>query len=113
MRTLVTAKWSVRADREKQFAADYTDYIMAESDRRPFEYVLITNEFDPARLMRACEQLATNHYMFTHVVHINTEALRATYGSSPKEESMKKVLGYVAEGRLVSFDRWLGLLAAA
>src|SRR5579859_6730219 len=26
MRTLVTAKWSVRADREKQFASDYTEY---------------------------------------------------------------------------------------
>lgn len=63
-RTLVTAKWSVRADREKQFITDFTDYVAAESDRKPFEYVFVTNEFDPARLMRACEQLSGNSLMF-------------------------------------------------
>ena len=53
MRTLVTAKWSVRADREKQFITDFGDYAAAESDGKSFEYVFVTNEFDPARLKRA------------------------------------------------------------
>lgn len=109
-RTLVTAKWSIRADREKQFAADFGDYVNARADSEPFDYVLVTNEFDPARLMRACEKLGTNEYMFTHVVHINIDAIRATYGDN-KEASALKVLGFIDAGRLVSFDRWLEQLA--
>ena len=79
MRTLVTSKWSVRADREKQFTADFADYLKAESSSKPFEYVFVTNEFDPARLMRACDQLNGHVHLFAHVVHINTDAIRATY----------------------------------
>ena len=110
MRTLVTAKWSVRADREKQFAADFGDYVNAESDGKAFEYVFVTNEFDPARLMRACEKLAHNAPLFTQVVHINTDALRATYGPAP-EETMRKVLRFVDDGRLIGFGPWLSMLA--
>ncbi|MEP7010293.1 MAG: hypothetical protein ABJC13_08245 [Acidobacteriota bacterium] len=111
MRTLVTAKWSVRADREKQFAADFGDYLNAESDGKPFEYVFVTNEFDPARLMRACEKLAGNAPMFTYVVHINTDALSATYGPAG-EESMRKVIEHIDRGRLISLERWLATLSA-
>lgn len=111
MRTLITAKWSVRADREKQFTTDFADYISAESSRRPFEYVFVTNEFDPARLMRACEQLTGNAYMFSHVVHINTDAIKATYGplNAEKDEaaSMNRVLKHIDEGRLISLGQWL------
>lgn len=112
MRTLVTAKWSVRADREKQFSAEFGEYVSAESDGKPFEYVFVTNEFDPARLMRACEKLASNARMFSHVVHISTDALKATYGPAP-EESMRRVIGYIDEGRLISLGQWLDLLGSA
>lgn len=111
MRTLVTAKWSVRADREKQFTTDFAEYIAAESDRRPFEYVFVTNEFDPARLMRACEQLSGNALMFNYVVHISTDAIKATYGQIETEKdeaaSMQRVLRYIDKGRLISLERWL------
>ncbi|MEJ0058427.1 MAG: hypothetical protein WDM79_02035 [Terricaulis sp.] len=110
MRTLVTAKWSVRADREKQFAAEFGEYVQAETDGRPFEYVFVTNEFDPARLMRACEKLAVNAPMFTHVVHINTAGLRAAYGET-RDDTMKTVLGYIDKGRLLSLSAWLTLLS--
>lgn len=110
MRTLVTAKWSVRADREKQFTADFSDYVNAEADGKPFEYVFVTNEFDPARLMRACEKLAVNAPMFTRVVHISTDALRATYGSG-SEPTMRKVIEYIDAGRLVSLATWLKMLS--
>lgn len=116
MRTIVTAKWSVRADREKQFTTDYDDYNKAEAENRKFEYVFVTNEFDPARLMRACEALASNNPMFDHVVHINTDALRATYGPAQDEDragarSMQKVLEYIDSGRLISLERWLNMVA--
>jgi hypothetical protein len=110
-RTLVTAKWSVRADREKQFITDFADYVTAESDRKPFEYVFVTNEFDPARLMRACEQLVGNSLMFNHVVHINTDAIKATYGhlqgSADDSASIRRVLRHIEEGRLISFETWI------
>jgi hypothetical protein len=115
-RILVTAKWSVRADREKQFITDFTDYVNAESDREPFEYVFVTNEFDPARLMRACEQLVGNAFMFTRVVHINTDAIRATYGltgdSREESASMQRVLRHIDKGRLIGLEHWLSSLSA-
>lgn len=116
-RTLVTAKWSVRADREKQFITDFTDYVTAESDRKPFEYVFVTNEFDPARLMRACEQLVGNSLMFNHVVHINTDAIKATYGQTQDGKndsaSIRRVLQHIEDGRLISLEKWIAALSRA
>lgn len=112
-RTLVTAKWSVRADREKQFVTDFTEYLAAESENKPFEYVFVTNEFDAARLMRACEQLASNSLMFKHVVHISTDAIRATYGAGGNggdTDSMRAVLKHIDSGRLISLGQWLKCL---
>lgn len=116
MRTIVTAKWSVRADREKQFTTDFNDYVLAESDRKPFDYVFVTNEFDPARLVRACEQMAGNAQMFANVVHISTDALKATYGdlttgpAKTQEATMRRVIKYIDAGRLVSLGDWLNRL---
>lgn len=116
-RTLITAKWSVRADREKQFITDYAEYINAESDRKPFDYVFVTNEFDPARLMRACEQLSGNALMFAHVVHISTDAIKATYGQLGAEngeaDSMRRVLQHIDTGRLISLERWLSSIGVS
>lgn len=117
MRTIVTAKWSVRADREKQFHAEYDEYCQAESDGEKFEYVFVTNEFDPARLMRACESMYSNNLMFDHVVHINTNAILATYGdvgriAGRNTDSQRRVMRYIDEGRLISLERWLALIAA-
>lgn len=115
-RTLITAKWSVRADREKQFVTDFTDYVNAESERKPFEYIFVTNEFDPARLMRACEQLVGNSLMFKHVVHISTDAIKATYGltgdGKGEAASMQRVLKHIDEGRLISLEQWLSSLTS-
>lgn len=112
-RTIVSAKWSIRADRERQFAAEFADYLRAKSDIRPFDYVLLTNEFDPARLLRACEFSSGNAPMFSSVVHINPDALRAVYGDHA-EPTMQRVVGFIDCGRLVGVDSWLaGLLKYA
>ena len=108
-RTLITAKWSIRADREEQFKTDYDDYIRAEAFNSQFDYVLVTNEFDPARLRRACERLERNAPMFTHVVHINTEGLMAAYGAAP-ERSAASVVEHIQSGRLISLSQWLAML---
>src|SRR5205809_2727517 len=74
-RTLVTAKWSIRADREEQFMSDFQAYERLESAGQDFGYVLITNEFDAARLRAACERRRQNAPLFTHIVHINPAAV--------------------------------------
>ena len=116
MRTIVTAKWSVRADREKQFPTEYEEYCNAESENKKFEYVFVTNEYDPARLMRACETLFRNSQMFDHVVHINTDAVQATYGALPQAsgtrvDSRKRVIEHIERGRLISLEQWLKILS--
>lgn len=108
-RTIVTAKWSIRADREQQFSAEFANYVRAKSDIRPFDYVLLTNEFDPARLARACEFSAGNAAMFSRVVHINPDVLRAVYGNQP-EATMQRVVGFIDHGRIVGVDAWLASL---
>lgn len=115
IRMIVTAKWSVRADREKQIATDYEEYCNAESENQKFQYVFVTNEFDPARLKHACEALFRNNLMFDQVVHINTDALRAAYRPSqiedgPAARSRRRVLELIEGGRLTSMERWLHLL---
>jgi hypothetical protein len=110
--SLITVKWSIRADREKQFPAEFTTYVQAQSGNSPFNYTLITNEFDPARLVRACESMAANNYLFTSVVHINCEAVREVYGQTP-EPRMLEVLRFMDVGRLLGFDDWLSGLNTA
>ena len=113
MRTIVTAKWSVRADREKQFPTEYDEYCKAESLSQKFNYVFVTNEFDPARIMRACEVMAGNNPMFDHVVHINTDGLKAAYGAQARgnpTSSWGRVMQHIDSGRLISLEGWLTLL---
>lgn len=86
-RLLISAKWSVRADREEQFASDFDAYARLEKDGEDFEYVLITNEFDPARLKAACEKRQQNANMFSAVVHVNPLGLLAAYGSDSPDFS--------------------------
>ena len=111
-RTLVTAKWSIRADRERQFQSDFGDYVRAMSGNNPFDYVLLTNEFDPARLQRAAESMAGNSRMFATVVHIAPDALRAVYGAQP-EARMRVVLGHIDRGRIIGVGDWINGMARA
>lgn len=105
--TLITVKWSVRADRERQFESDIEDYTGAVSKRQIFDYVLVTNEFDPARLERACNATYGSGRLFAHVVHINTDAIRSTYAASKASPKIRAVLELIDEGRLLSLADWL------
>lgn len=118
-RALVTVKWSIRSDREKQFPADFQEYVQARSDAIPFAHVLITNEFDPARLRRACEEREGAGALFSHVVHLSPAAVVATYAADraaglrvrTELPSQDLVRQYVDEGRLMSLEGWLSALA--
>jgi hypothetical protein len=106
VRTLVTAKWSIRADREEQFMSDFQTYERLESMGEDFEYVLVTNEFDAARLRAACERRRQNAPLFTHVVHINPAAVDVVYRETQSEGAVV-VREHIAKGRLTSFETWL------
>ena len=69
-------------------------------------YVLITNEFDPARLIAAAERQREGNPLFTSVVHVSTEALKAAYGNVPRD-SFAKALAHVHTGRIESLGDWL------
>lgn len=104
-RILVTAKWSVRSDREEQFRSDFDAYVRLNA-WRPFRYVLVTNEFDAARLKAACESVAGNARLFERIVHVNPRGVLAAYGGRLRRSA--KVLPQLVEcGRLVPLSNWL------
>jgi hypothetical protein len=116
-RVLVSCKWSVRSDREEQFMTDFDAYSKLESSGKSFDYVLITNEFDPARLAAACENRSGNAEIFTHVVHVNPDGPREAYaaptsGSRARAGGMERALGHMASGRLESLEWWLESLSS-
>jgi hypothetical protein len=114
-RILVSCKWSVRSDREEQFATDFEAYTHLESSGESFAYVLLTNEFDPARLAAACENRRENSEIFTHVVHVNPLGVKRAYGASANGKGadrggQERALQHMATGRLSSLRMWLDSL---
>src|SRR5207249_940666 len=112
IRALVTAKWSVRADREEQFMSDFQAYERLESAGQDFGYVLITNEFDAARLRAACERRRQNAPLFTQVVHISPAAVEVVYRDGGSEGATV-VRTHIASGRLMSLQAWLETVGAS
>lgn len=102
----MTAKWSVRADREEQLMSDFQAYERIESTGQNFSYVLITNEFDAAHLRAACERRRQNAPLFSQVVHISPAAVEVVYREGGAEGA-PAVRQHIAGGRLMSFQAWL------
>ncbi len=114
-RILVTAKWSVRADREKQMRGDFLTYVSANSIRDPFEFVWVTNEFDPARLVANATNTEANRHLLDAVVHVCPDALRVVHELDredlPRTRSHLKHL--LEEQRIISLGSWLSSLSTA
>jgi hypothetical protein len=117
-RILVSAKWSVRADRERQFESDFEDYSRANKGD-PFDYLLVTNEFDAARLHAACTKVSGRDRLFTHVVHVQPKAVLVAYGreadpgrTDGRGRKARELRGHIESGRLLSLSQWLENLTA-
>jgi hypothetical protein len=113
-RVLASAKWSVRADREKQMRGDFLTYVAANSLREPFEFVWVTNEFDPARLVANATNTESNRYLLDAVVHVCPEALvivheldRTTLRATPS-----KLKELIEQRRIIGLGEWLKGLSA-
>jgi hypothetical protein len=112
-RTLVTCKWSFRSDREKQFPNEHTAYMNLRSNNKPFDYVLLTNEFDPARMASVCDRTRDVYPLFQSVVHVNPAGLLAAYAASTserKEGGIARARKHIADGRIQSIENWLASL---
>lgn len=107
LRSLISAKWSIRADREEQFRSDYEHYKAENARAEAFEYVLVTNEFDPARLVAACDSFVDNRQLFSQVIHIAPQAVLAAYGETGQSPTMRSVAKRIESGRLLSLGAWL------
>jgi hypothetical protein len=111
-RIIVTVKWSVRADRERQFDSDFEDYSRSNAGD-PFDYVLVTNEFDAARLDAACARVYGRGHLFSSVVHVQPEAVLVAYGkeADPAKPGSRRKAGqlrnHLASGRLAPLESWL------
>lgn len=109
-RILVTAKWSVRADREKQLAGDHKTYVDC-NEGGPFEYLFITNEFDAARLEANALAEAGHNYLLNSVVHMNVEALKVVHElevpGAREQAARMRIPDYVASRRIIGLDDWL------
>jgi hypothetical protein len=108
-RILVSAKWSIRADREEQFGVDFDTYARLEDAGQDFDFVLITNEFDAARLSAACNRRRQNASLFSSVVHVNPQGPLAAYGQNLRR-SAKDLADHIESGRLMSLEQWLNSL---
>lgn len=108
-RTLLSVKWSVRADREEQFGIDWEAYARLEDEGRDFDFVLVTNEFDAARLVAACDRRRPGAHLFSSVVHVNPEGPLAAYGPE-RRRAAGRLDELMANGRLISLERWLSEL---
>ena len=67
---------------------------------------------DAPPLAHACEKLGVYAPIFTHVVHISTDAVTATYGAS-QEPTMCQGLVRIESGRLIILGKWLERLNEA
>ncbi|MCM3662508.1 hypothetical protein M3148_16140 [Georgenia satyanarayanai] len=115
-RILVSCKWSVRSDREEQFVSDFRAYTELEAAGEDFSYVLITNEFDPARLAAACDTRRQNALLFTDVVHVNPRGPVAAYSapgiSARPSGGQARALERIDSGRLSALETWLESLSS-
>lgn len=108
-RALVSAKWSVRADREKQMLYDFRTYVDCNVRREPFEYVWITNEFDPARLVANATSTEGNQWLFDAVVHICPEALGVVHELDlpNRRRSSAQLAELISSRRIIGLGDWL------
>jgi hypothetical protein len=105
-RVLVSVKWSVRADREEQFGVDFDTYARLEDSGQDWDFVLITNEFDAARLKSASTRRAPGRRLFDAVVHVCPDGVLAAYGNTGRGAAAE-LPQLFADGSIVSLADWL------
>jgi hypothetical protein len=101
---LASIKWSLRQDRQKQLSDELDCYAdLLSQDEFP-RYVLITNEYDPGRLINT-NALNRRGRAVTCMYHINPNLLREVLSGGQKYQ--EELLPLVQSGRLRSIGDFL------
>jgi hypothetical protein len=101
-RVLASVKWSLRQDRQKQLSDELDGYVHLLSQKSFPRYVLVTNEYDPGRLINA-NALNRRDQRISCIYHINPDFLRSVL-SGQKWEELQPL---VTEGRLRSIGDFI------
>jgi hypothetical protein len=98
---ITTAKWSMRQDRETQFQSEYSSFQTNKVQSTELTYVLITNEFDIARLKNVASAMpgGAGGYIFHTMYHVHLPLLRETHG-----DRFKELEPWVGTGKLRSLS---------
>jgi hypothetical protein len=101
---IITAKWSMRQDRQQQFAFEFRDFQTNYKRDLEMTYSLITNEFDLARLKNVADAMPTNNagYIFHNIYHINLDLLRLVHN-----DDLGRVGHYIGTGKIRSLSDFL------
>jgi hypothetical protein len=101
---VTTAKWSMRQDRETQFASEFQAYRLNKMQPTELRFALITNEFDIARLNNVASASPTGDggYTFHNIYHINLDLLKATHG-----DGLGAVRNWIELGKIRSLADFL------
>jgi hypothetical protein len=101
---IVSAKWSMRQDRETQFQSEFTAYQRCKTQPTELQFALITNEFDAARLDNVARAIPTGAggYIFHVIYHMNPALLIATQG-----DKIGSVGHWIGAGKIRSLADWL------
>ena len=95
---------------------DFDTYARLEDRGEDFEFVLITNEFDAARLVSACDRRAPGRPLFDQVVHVNPAGVLAAYSApgtpAQARSAATRLPELVSSGRLMSLASWLANVAS-
>lgn len=106
---LASIKWSLRHDRQKQLSDELDCYVDLLSQKGFPRYILVTNEYDPGRLVNA-NGLARRGQKVDCIYHINLDLLLKVLADHPKAADLKPL---IQSGRLRSLEDFLNDLQKA
>ena len=106
---LVSVKWSIRHDRQKQWADELDCYVELMSQVNAPRFLLITNEFDPGRIVNAFS-LDRGKLKLDTIYHVSLELLELALNDHPTWVAVKALID---AGRLKSLGDFFEELKAA
>lgn len=88
---LVSVKWSIRHDRQKQWADELDCYVELMSQADAPRFLLITNEFDPGRIVNAFS-LDRGKLKLDTIYHVSVEMLEVALSDHPTWVAVKALI---------------------
>jgi hypothetical protein len=106
---LVSVKWSVRQDRQKQWADELDCYVEMMSQEPPPKFLLVTNEYDPGRILNAFG-LDRGKLKLDTIYHVSLEMLEVALNDHPTWPAVRAMID---ASRLRSLEQFFDELQAA